>query len=54
MCRKMFDSVSEKKTAYRLQGMVCYYMKHYNAFFKLKNRVWVVFDDVTVKKVKKK
>ncbi len=30
--------------------MICYYGKHYNAYFK-RGGEWMVFDDVTVKKV---
>ncbi|ELR23613.1 ubiquitin carboxyl-terminal hydrolase, partial [Acanthamoeba castellanii str. Neff] len=37
---------------YRLKGMICYYGKHYDAYFYNPQRGrWVVFDDATVKEV---
>lgn len=41
-----------QKSSYRLRGMICYYGKHYNAyFFNEELSQWIVFDDATVKHV---
>eukprot|EP01119_Soliformovum_irregulare_P017419 TRINITY_DN5178_c0_g1_i1.p1 TRINITY_DN5178_c0_g1~~TRINITY_DN5178_c0_g1_i1.p1 ORF type:complete len:459 (+),score=89.91 TRINITY_DN5178_c0_g1_i1:25-1377(+) len=46
-----FDIVQVEQT-YQLRGMICYYGRHYNAFFQdEKTRVWRVFDDTCVKQV---
>jgi ubiquitin C-terminal hydrolase len=35
-----------------LRGMICYYGKHYDAYYYCSNRhQWLVFDDATVKSV---
>jgi len=48
-------NVSEEnqcKASYRFRGMICYYGKHYNAyFFNETISQWIVFDDATVKEV---
>jgi len=37
---------------YKLRGMICYYQKHYDAyFFNTLKKKWYVFDDATVKEV---
>lgn len=52
--KEMFDSVIEDQ-AYRLRGMVCYYGKHYVAYFRDPvKKHWVVFDDMTVKRVSRR
>lgn len=39
---------------YYLKGIICYYGKHYNAFFQNEaSKEWYVFDDTTVKPVRK-
>eukprot|EP01114_Cavostelium_apophysatum_P005186 TRINITY_DN1591_c0_g1_i3.p1 TRINITY_DN1591_c0_g1~~TRINITY_DN1591_c0_g1_i3.p1 ORF type:complete len:751 (-),score=178.89 TRINITY_DN1591_c0_g1_i3:1041-3293(-) len=50
---EIFDLVlDDTKKSYRFKGMISYYGKHYNAYFKnSSNKEWVVFDDTTVKKV---
>eukprot|EP01089_Gocevia_fonbrunei_P016773 TRINITY_DN5278_c0_g1_i1.p1 TRINITY_DN5278_c0_g1~~TRINITY_DN5278_c0_g1_i1.p1 ORF type:complete len:375 (+),score=43.23 TRINITY_DN5278_c0_g1_i1:132-1256(+) len=50
---QIFDKVVDsKEETYTLRGMVCYYGKHYDAFFfNLEQRKWIVFDDATVKEV---
>ena len=46
------DPDRQKNKKYRFRGMICYYGKHYNAyFFSETSRQWVVFDDTTVKYV---
>eukprot|EP01117_Protostelium_nocturnum_P016471 TRINITY_DN6514_c0_g1_i1.p1 TRINITY_DN6514_c0_g1~~TRINITY_DN6514_c0_g1_i1.p1 ORF type:complete len:461 (+),score=129.04 TRINITY_DN6514_c0_g1_i1:307-1689(+) len=51
--KEMFDSCPEGGT-FVFRGMVCYYGKHYNAYFKNRHtEEWIVFDDTTVKKVGK-
>jgi ubiquitin C-terminal hydrolase len=42
----------ECKTRHVLRGMICYYGKHYDAYFYSQSRkTWMVFDDITVKSV---
>lgn len=45
---KLFDKNQSGKT-YRIRGLICYYLKHYAAyFFNDKQNVWFSFDDVSV------
>ncbi|PRP86598.1 hypothetical protein PROFUN_05236 [Planoprotostelium fungivorum] len=49
--QNMFDSSNTSKL-YNFRGMVCYYGKHYNAYFKnRRTHEWMVFDDTTVKMI---
>eukprot|EP01116_Phalansterium_solitarium_P004321 TRINITY_DN15304_c0_g1_i1.p1 TRINITY_DN15304_c0_g1~~TRINITY_DN15304_c0_g1_i1.p1 ORF type:complete len:367 (-),score=73.39 TRINITY_DN15304_c0_g1_i1:227-1327(-) len=51
----IFDIPAEcqSRSRYRLRGMVCYYGKHYDAYFyDDAKRVWWVFDDATVHQVR--
>lgn len=42
----------QNKATYRLRGMICYYGKHYNAYFYNEELAqWIVFDDACVKQV---
>jgi len=46
------DESTRRKHLYRLRGMICYYGKHYTAFFhNFSTRKWYVFDDTNVKAV---
>ena len=48
----MFDVTDKTQSSiYKLRGLVCYYGKHYNTYIKSVKGNWLVFDDVTVKKV---
>jgi hypothetical protein len=45
---KVFKDETHKKR-YRMRGLICYYLKHYAAyFFNDKENVWFSFDDVSV------
>jgi len=47
-----YDGPTQPSYWYRLRGMICYYGKHYIAFFYNYNRKqWFYFDDSTVKMV---
>ena len=53
---KVFDedpaSSAEKGKRYKLRGIICYYLKHYAAYFyNDKEGVWFSFDDVSVQEV---
>lgn len=44
------SKLSTKSSLYNFRGMICYYGKHYTAYFKSQaSGQWFVFDDVTVK-----
>ena len=44
--------IRERGRQWRLRGMICYYLKHYAAyFFSDKKNVWISFDDVSVQEV---
>ena len=53
--RQLFNSVVDeeaKKIALNLVGVVTYYGKHYSTFFyNTKRRLWIYFDDASVKQV---
>ncbi len=45
---KLFSETLKGKT-YKIRGLICYYLKHYAAyFFNDKENVWFSFDDVSV------
>lgn len=45
-------SIENSRTPYVLRGMICYYGKHYDAYYYCSTRhSWLVFDDATVKAV---
>jgi ubiquitin C-terminal hydrolase len=45
---KIFDE-TQKGKRYKIRGLICYYLKHYAAyFFSDKENVWISFDDVSV------
>jgi len=51
---KIPSHLGETAPKYRLKGMICYYGKHYNAYFYNESRkIWFLFDDETVKPVGK-
>eukprot|EP00012_Vannella_robusta_P003068 CAMPEP_0206185864 /NCGR_PEP_ID=MMETSP0166-20121206/2065_1 /ASSEMBLY_ACC=CAM_ASM_000260 /TAXON_ID=95228 /ORGANISM="Vannella robusta, Strain DIVA3 518/3/11/1/6" /LENGTH=410 /DNA_ID=CAMNT_0053601147 /DNA_START=144 /DNA_END=1376 /DNA_ORIENTATION=- len=48
--RNIFTTVQKEPAPYRFRGMICFYGKHYDAYFYSDfRRQWLVFDDATVK-----
>ena len=48
--REIFTTVQREQAPYRFRGMICFYGKHYDAYFYSDfRRQWLVFDDATVK-----
>ena len=48
----LLSSKEQADASYRFRGMICYYGKHYNAYFYNESaKQWIVFDDATVKQV---
>lgn len=48
--RNVFTTVQTQAAPYRFRGMICFYGKHYDAYFYSDFRKqWLVFDDATVK-----
>ena len=48
--RNIFTTVQKDPAPYKFRGMICFYGKHYDAYFYSDFRKqWLVFDDATVK-----
>jgi hypothetical protein len=51
LAKVFFDDGSRGKR-YKIRGLICYYLKHYAAyFFSDKENAWISFDDVSVQEV---
>ena len=49
---EIVDIQKQKDKRYKFRGMICFYGRHYNAyFFNDSIEKWIIFDDATVKKV---